>query len=456
MPFDPQLAEMRFGCGLSPGVAPPDSVAAMLAGLSAPDSMAARFPVASFAALLPRIAEERALQKRRREVSGTSAEKEARQAIKAARLALNTVAAQALTAHMLRRAHSDTPLRERLEDFWADHFTAQGKEAALRAAGPAYVEEAIRPNVAGRFEDLLIAAATHPLMVHYLDQNRSFGPGSKAARGRGLNENLAREILELHTLGVGGPYTQDDVRQLAELLTGLSFNVEAGRVFLPRRAEPGAETVLGRAYGGAQPGLGDIEAVLRDLGRHPATARHITRKLAVHFVSETPDAALLTSMEEAWLSTEGDLQAVLAALLDHPAAWAGVGRVKRPALFMASACRALALPGTALEGRKPPAVARLFARPMALMGQVWLRPPGPDGFPDADSAWITPQGVATRLQWALTVPQRLVGDLPDPRAFVDTALGGRATGAVRFAAGAAESRADGIGLVLASPAFQRM
>lgn len=449
MPFDPLLADMRFGFGRAPGIAAPDSAQAMLDGLTAADDMATQFRIQSFEAFLPRMQDRVRFARIRKKHPGTARAEEARLAIGALNRAARVDQAGWLAAHVMRRAHSPTPFRERLEDFWADHFTAGGKSGLLRFAGSPYVESAIRPHLTGRFEDLLIAAATHPLMVHYLDQDRSFGPDSEAAQGRGLNENLGREIMELHTLGVGGPYTQTDVRELSKLLTGLTFNARDGRAFYGNRAEPGTETVLGQTYQG---GLAHIEAALRDLARHPATARHIAGKLAVHLVSDTPDPALVAAVEAAWLETDGDLMAVYAALLGHPAAWQGAGNVKTPLRFVASACRALAVPPSAFADAKT--TRSLLAEPMKLMGQDWQHPGGPDGLEEADSAWITPQGMAARLQWAVSVPSQLVV-LPDPRAFVDTALGARADEAVRFAARAAESRADGVGLILASPAFQR-
>jgi uncharacterized protein (DUF1800 family) len=363
-----------------------------------------------------------------------------------------------LVAHILRRMNSTTPLRERLESFWADHFTVLGKAGPLRMATSSYIATAIRPHIGGAFEDLLIAATTHPLMLHYLDQQGTAGPNSpqalKVPNRLGFNENLAREMLELHTVGVNGPYTQTDVRELAELLTGLAFRAETGTEFRPLLAEPGAETILGRRYGGDRPAtLDDIHTALRDLARHPATARHIAGKLAVHFVSDQPDPDLIRSIETAWLETGGDLLSAYHALLTHPAAWsAAPGNMKQPFDYIASACRALDVPGKTLRKQ----VVAMIERPMQRMGQFWQAPLGPDGLPERDDAWITPQGLAARVQWAFLVPQLLGPDLPDPRIFVETALGPRPPEVVRFAAGAAETRADGIGVILASPAFQRM
>lgn len=461
MTFDPILAETRFGCGLAPGIAAPDSVRAMVAGLSGPDPMAKRFPVETTEVFLTRMQRREKLRKERRAVRGTP---EAQEIVKLMRLQNKEARIDHLTwmaSHILRRVYSTTAFRERVEGFWADHFTATGKQGMIRRATSPYVESAIRPRLTSRFEDLLIAAVTHPLMVHYLDQQSSAGPNSKAvlkgSKTQGLNENLAREILELHTLGVDGPYTQTDVRELAELLTGLTINNRTGRHFRKDLTEPGTETVLGKTYGGDNPNIRDIEAVLRDLARHPATARHIAGKLAVHFVSDTPDPGLVVAMERAWRDSGGALEEVYQAMLSHPAAWLSERpNFKQPFDFISSALRALEIVPQALYGLKEHGFRLRIHEPLRLMGHTWQKPDGPDGLEEDDSAWITPQGMAARLQWAVTVPQLLRPDLPDPRDFVETTLGPRAPEAVRFAASAAESRADGVGIVLASPAFQRM
>jgi uncharacterized protein (DUF1800 family) len=322
------------------------------------------------------------------------------------------------------------------------------------------MQTAIRPHLTGLFEDLLIAAVLHPIMIKYLDQDRSVGPNSvHAARGgkfTDVNENLAREVMELHTLGVNGPYTQTDVRELAELLTGLAVAKPMRLNFRKNMSEPGSETVLGRTYGGEDANINDVKAVLRDLARHPATAAHLARKLAVHFISDSPDPELLNALEARFLATGGDLGAVTEALLSHPAAWTPARQNVKPAFhYVASSLRALAVDPAAINALDERTARSMFISPMAQMGHLWQKPSGPDGLPEEDAAWIAPQGIAARLQWAITVPQMLMADLPDPRDFVGAALGDTIPPAVQFAADAAETRADGIGLILASPAFQR-
>jgi uncharacterized protein (DUF1800 family) len=461
--FDPQLAEIRFGYGLSPLVTPPTGPDDILAGLEMPDEMALQFPTEPFSEFRQRMVESQAANKLRRKHRGTDIAENARKK----RNLINAVARKAwigwLVNTMMRRTHSKSAFRERAVAFWADHFTAFGKRGVERRATTPYVDDAIRPLVAGRFADLLRAAVMHPLMLGYLDQTRSIGPNSDMAGRKksnsldiaGLNENLAREVLELHTLGVNGPYTQTDVRQLAELFTGMTFQPRNGYKFRKDYVEPGSETVLGVEYPDV---FNDkpVRAVLEALAVHPATARHIASKLAVHFVSDTPDPELVDALEATYLATDGALMPLYETLLKHPQAWdPTLTNFKPPIDFMSSAMRSLAVQPDFLTTLKEKQLRRLFNEPLVKMGQEWERPIGPDGWPEEDPHWITPQGLAGRVTWAMAVPQVLVGALPDPREFVDIALGNYANDVVRFAASAAESKPEAIGLVLMSPAFQR-
>lgn len=459
MSFSPELADIRFGCGLSPVVRPVASVDAMLTALAGPDTWAARFPIATFTEFRERLV---AVGKLRRKALKDKQNKD----LKANLKAMSKDAARARDRWyrntLLRSTYTDQALRERLVGFWADHFTAIGKTSILPVAMSTYIEEAIRPNITGTFADMLIATTTHPLMLHFLDQNFSVGPNSitvkkkKKKRLQGLNENLAREVMELHTLGVDGPYSQDDVRQLAELFTGMTFNGKTGFMFRRDYAEPGPETVMGRTYGGNPASLDPVLESLRDLAVHPVTARHIAWKLAVHFVADMPDPDLVDHVTARYEATGGDLMAVYAALLEHPAAWdATLHNVKPPADFVASTVRALAVDQMFLSELPEKKIRRWLMRPQTLMGQPYQLPGGPDGWPEEDDEWITPPALSARMRWAFAAPQALRPDLPDPRVFVDQALGPYADKTVRFAADAAESKPDAIGLILSSPAFQR-
>ncbi|MFW8635242.1 DUF1800 domain-containing protein [Cribrihabitans pelagius] len=463
MAYNAELAAIRFGTGLSPAIAPPVSAGAMLALLQGPDRMAERFPVLSFGTALETSREFIRLRRQKNKLRGQPGYEAAEKAYRTVRRKQGRLRLDWHRQRLLRWCRTEDGFRERLALFWADHFTAQGKSGAFRHLAAPYAETVIRPHLSGRFEDMLTAAVTSPLMLHYLDQNRSAGPGSRRAdragrsgRAAGLNENLAREVLELHTLGVGGPYTQTDVRQLAELFTGLTYTVKDGFRYQPGMAEPGAETVLGQSYGGGRPRLEQVLEALRGLARHPATARHLARKIAVHFLSDQPPEALVQHLETRYLDTGGDLAQVYAAMLEHPAAWQPeLANVKPPFGFIASACRALGVSERELGALNPGQVRGLLMAPLAVMGQRWEFSSGPDGWPEADSAWITPQALAARLRWSMSAPRRLLEPLPDPRAFAQAALGQFAAPRVEFAARAAETESEGVGLVLASPAFQR-
>ncbi|KIN75109.1 DUF1800 domain containing protein [Sulfitobacter noctilucae] len=431
----------------------------MLAALAGPDHAQAEYPLPPFRHIQDTFVLWRRFQRFGRANPDSKEGKSAAEKAQNIRREAREEHAQWFIRHQLRRISTRDGLRERLVAFWADHFTARGKNLLLSHANPAYVDETIRPHVAGRFADMLIACVTHPLMLHYLDQNASAGPNSRLARRndrvRGLNENLAREVLELHTLGAGGPYTQQDVRELAELFTGLGATRDWGFKFRSAMAEPGGETVLGATYG-AKPSMDHIRDVLTDLAHHPATAAHLARKICVHFVSDTPSKALVAHVTQAFLDTDGDLMACTATLLNHPDAWDTTApNIRTPDEFVSASLRTLGIGADALEKLRLSDVRKHFFRPLRRMGQPWYAPGGPDGFDEADAAWITPQGISARMDWAMTVPSRLMQNLPDPRTFVDHALGGRVPKPVRFAAQAAENRAVAVGLILSSPAFQR-
>ncbi|MGQ0565178.1 MAG: DUF1800 domain-containing protein [Gemmobacter sp.] len=442
------LAAIRFGTGLPSGAADP---AALLAGLTGPDPMLGAYPG-------PTLNDAVAFTRRGIETAQRSRKEntpDANQADKEVRRERRTNQLVTLRLPLARALDAPSGFRERLVQFWADHFTVVAKSGFAVLMPLAFADEAIRPHVAGRFADMLRAATLHPAMLQYLDQAQSVGPNSRLGRRRerGLNENLAREVIELHTLGVGAAYAQADVTQMAELLTGLSLTKDGFR-FRPEQAEPGTETVLGVTYGGE--GMDPILAVLDDIATRPDTAAHIARKLAVHFVSDTPDPGLVEGMTRAFVATDGDLGAVCRAMLDHPAAWGpDLAKARQPFDFMVAALRALGLDGARLTQIGDGPFRQAIYGPLAAMGQPWQTPRGPDGWPEAAEAWITPQLLAARVTWAMEVPSRLVPDLPEPVALVTRALGSGADARVAWAAARAETRAEGVGVVLASPMFNR-
>jgi uncharacterized protein (DUF1800 family) len=355
-------------------------------------------------------------------------------------------------ARILHSATTDAPFLERLVLFWSNHFAVSAVKGAVRGLAGAFEREAIRPNVLGRFGDMLKAVAQHPAMLIYLDNAQSIGPASEVGkrRSRGLNENLAREILELHTLGVDGGYTQADVTSLARLLTGWTIGqiefpqTVPGRFFFggPRH-EPGGASVLGRRY--AQGGIAEGEAALADLARHPATARHIARKLARHFVAESPPPALVERLEATFRETEGDLAAVARALAGAPEAWAAPqAKIVPPYDFLVSLSRGFA----ALE---PPLQVHRFA---AALGQPTWAPASPKGWPDEDDAWTSPAAIRERLRIA-EVAARRVAAVADPRALAEDLLGGLLSDETRSAIARAETREQGLELLAMAPEFLR-
>jgi uncharacterized protein (DUF1800 family) len=336
---------------------------------------------------------------------------------------------------------------ERLVWFWSNHFCVS---ADTTVEAGAYEREAIRPHVLGRFADMLLAAESHPAMLIYLNNAASMGPNSVAGinRNRGLNENLAREILELHTLGVRSGYTQDDVTNFAKVITGWTIydtngNPDHGGEFLyfPRLHEPGPQTVLGKAYRDA--GLEQGRMVLADLARHPATAKHIATKLARHFVADTPPPALVDRLAQRFIETDGDLWQVAKALVTAPESWTTErAKIKRPGEWMVAIRRAAEVPGNE----------RVLVQQTNRLGEPLWRPPAPKGFPDENDAWL--EGLSHRLDtandWSARVADRL-----DPAGMLETALGPLASTETRQAVARAESKAQAMTLVQMAPEFLR-
>lgn len=451
MPEADDIAAFRYGYGLPLPKGAPRGAEAMLAALAGRDAGQELFPAPEAAHLLA--LHEAAMKSRGAVNKGKIGRKEFRRQIKPVE-----AEAEAFSRRILARAlASPDGFRERLAWFWADHFTTVPRLREHAVLTGDLAERAVRPHLAGRFADMLRAADLHPAMLIYLDQSSSIGPGSPFGQNkrRGLNENLAREAIELHTLGVGAHYAQSDVRQLAELLTGLSFAPGKGAVFYPRRAEPGAEQVLGKSYAGK--GMAPIHRVLDDLARRPETAQHLARKLATHFLSDRPDPALVDRMAAAYLAHDTALLPVYEVMLADPAAFAAPRqKARQPVEFIIGACRALGIGAQRLLKMPAARFQTLLIDPMRLMGQEWGRPIGPDGWAEEAEVWITPQGLGARIAWAMEMPARLGQvDEADPRAFLERAFGALAPETLRVAVSRAESAREGLGLVLASPEFNR-
>jgi uncharacterized protein (DUF1800 family) len=354
------------------------------------------------------------------------------------------------------------PFVERLVGFWTNHFALSVDKRQVLGVAGAFEREAIRPNVMRYFADLLLAAEQHPAMLLYLDNHLSVGPNSQAARALqrrqvqrrvGINENLARETLELHTLGVGGGYTQKDVTTFAEVLTGWSIGGDGPRaqpreagcfVFRPELHEPGDRMVLGRRYpdGGLDQGV----AVLRDLAAAKATAYFLATKLVRHFVADEPPLTAVARVARAWLDSKGYLPAVYRALIEAPEAWKEpLSKFKTPNDYVVSTYRGLGLPVD--QGR-------LNAGALEQLGQRTYSPGSPAGWPDRGADWDGASALFRRIEWADAVGQR-VGSRRDAAELAPLLLGGNLRSATRTAIARATSGAQAITLLLAAPEFMR-
>jgi uncharacterized protein (DUF1800 family) len=338
---------------------------------------------------------------------------------------------------------------ERLVWFWSNHFCVSADKVPAMA-GP-YEREAIRPHVLARFADMLQAVESHPAMLFYLDNVQSMGPDSVAGinRDKGLNENLARETLELHTLGVRSGYTQTDVTNFAKVLTGWTWIQPSEPVyggefsFVERMHERGDQVVLGKRY--PDNGVEQGRAVLADLARHPATARHIAQKLAAHFVADEPPAALIAKLEKTFLDTNGNLKEVAKSLALADESWTPQRtKLKPPSAWLVSITRI-----TDAQAAIP--IGRVLGT-QAMLGEALWRPPAPNGYPDTESAWI--DGVPRRLDIADDYAGRLANNI-DPLALVDSALGPLASADTRETIARAESRKQALTLLVMAPEFLR-
>jgi uncharacterized protein (DUF1800 family) len=343
---------------------------------------------------------------------------------------------------------ADIGFAERLVWFWSNHFCISADK--VRPVAGAFEREAIRPHVLGNFADMLLAVESHPAMLFYLDNARSIGPNSIAGqrRGKGLNENLGREILELHTLGARSGYSQDDVTNFAKVITGWTITPpkqpEHGGEFNynDRMHEPGAQNVLKTNY--EDTGYEQGRAVLLALARHPATAKHIAEKLARHFVADEPPKALVDRLAKRFMDTKGDLKEVSKTLVLAPEAWdAPRSKLKRPGEWTVASMRVC---GMAI------ADVRRVINTLNLLGEPLWRPPAPKGFSDDNAAWL--DGLPQRLDIANQIARR-VGGLIDPEEVADAALGPLASPETRQTLARAESRPQALALLLMAPEFWR-
>jgi uncharacterized protein (DUF1800 family) len=391
----------------------------------------------------------------------------------AARRRLVAIAAAEARDALTRRVRSDRPFVERLVAFWSNHLcvSASAKVLVAPLAG-SYEREAIRPHVLGRFEDMVLASARHPAMLFYLDNFQSVGPGSRAGRlgrsgnvPRGLNENYARELLELHTLGVNGGYTQRDVQELARILTGWTVSGLAVRARQRQRRrapartnlradgpitfafedllhEPGTKTLLGRQYSG---GAGEGEDAIKALCRHPSTATFVASKLAGHFVADEPPAAAVSRLARVFRESDGDLRALSRALVDLPEAWSdGNRKFRTPQEWLVAVLRALDAPDA---GERVAPVLRQLRHPL------WS-PQAPKGYGDSLQEWADPDSLLNRAELARTVARQLGARARDPHALLSVVDVADDDPLRTLLADASIPSAERVALAVAGPAFQ--
>jgi len=360
-----------------------------------------------------------------------------------------TFRAEAL-ARLQRGIIADCGFTERLVVFWSNHFCiSANKGGVARMWAGSFEREAIRPHVLGRFGDMLKAVEQHPAMLFFLDNQQSLGPDSRAGqnRNRGLNENLAREILELHTLGVAGGYSQDDVTSLARIITGWTYAGRQGQlgapgtfVFNANAHQPGAQRVMGKIY--EANGVAQGEAALADIARHPSTAKFIATKFVRHFIADDPPPALVARLADVFTKSDGDLKALATALTDSDEAWkAPLTKVRSPYEFLVATGRLLVqIPGD--PGR--------YLNGLNVLGQPLWAPAGPNGFPDSNAVWAAPEGMKLRLDISAQIASRLADGI-DPRDLLELVAADAASPETRRTIERAESRQQ----ALMSPEFQR-
>lgn len=341
-----------------------------------------------------------------------------------------------------------TPVAERWVQFWANHFCVAATKGTTLALVWPHEYEAIRPHAFGTYKALLRAAILHPAMLLYLDNAQSIGPQSIAGRrrDRGLNENLARELLELHTLGVKAGYTQEDVTQTAKLLTGWTVGPNTAGVtrFVDNLHQPGKKTILGNTY---PEGPQALDLLLTDLAKHPACADFMASKLCRHFVTDTPPAALVQAVAAQFRRTDGDLKAVAVALFSHDLAWQEnlPPKFKRPEECLISAHRLMQMKVINVENS---------AYWVQTMGQALALAPSPQGWPDLSADWLSPDAVIKRIQWAERYGE-LYGKDIDARDLMQQAFGPNLSTSTTQTIARAESGAQALAFALASPELMR-
>jgi uncharacterized protein (DUF1800 family) len=461
-PVSAAIAVNRFGLGARPGELAhvgADPRGALRAQLSGAAPVVQSTGLASSADILSQALKLR--RERRRERADIANNADAALVKKVAQL-YKPVYVDETDARIRTALATERPFVERLTYFWNNHFAVSVDKVALLGLAGSFEREAIRPHVLGNFSDLLLAATRHPAMLLYLDNQTSVGPHSKlavrAARGAGerrlgINENLAREILELRTLGVSGGYTQADVTSFAQILTGWSIGSDSGRLaagspgqfaFHEAMHEPGAQAVLGKRYG--EDGVAQGVAVLGDLARHPATGEFIATKLARHFIADEPPREAIEKLAQAFRASHGDLPTVYRALIDLPQCWAQTfAKFKTPSDYIISSLRGLSLPENYVDKARAS---------FALLGERIYAPGSPAGWPDRSADWDGGAAVLKRIEWADALGQKM-GAHRDAALLAPEWLGAGMSAATHTSIARAASGAQALTLLLTAPEFMR-
>lgn len=344
---------------------------------------------------------------------------------------------------------SERPFYWRLVDFFSNHFSVSASGQQMRILAPTLELEAVGPNISGYFSDMLLAVERHPAMILYLNNEQSIGPNSKVGKRskgkKGLNENLAREILELHTLGVGAGYDQADVTEFARAITGWSIDNKAqktaGFLFKSNIHEPGRRDVFGKIYsaGGEEQGI----TILRDLAVHAKTAEFVSTKLVTHFINDQAPQAIVDDMVEVWLKTKGYLPKVIAAMINHPLSWSKKqNKFKTPRELLVSVCRACEL-----KRLRPD-----FIKSLTILGQQPFSAGSPAGYKDTQEYWAGPRAMMGRIEWAEHVSKSVK---KAPMNIAKQSLGPLLQDRTELQISRAESKSQAVTLFLMSPEFQK-
>ena len=458
------IAANRFGLGARPGelaLIGGDAHEWLRAQLRAPAPALAAPGLSSSAQILAQALELRRESRAQREAQSAGSAGAPEDTVQRLPQYLRPIYTLEVTARLQHAVSTERPFLERLTQFWANHFAISIDKLFITGLAGSFEREAIRPHVLGHFSDMLLAVETHPAMQLYLDNYLSVGPHSPAAQRRvrrdkpriGINENLAREILELHTLGVGGGYTQQDVTTFAEVLSGWSIAGEGGRfgggdpgrfLFRPELHEPGHKVMLGRRY--ADEGFAQGVAVLRDLAAQPATAHFVATKLTRHFIADEPPPQAVARLAEAFARNGGHLPSVYAALIDAREAWLEpLAKYKTPTDYVVSSFRGLSVP---IEAD------RAALAPFELLGQRTWQPGSPAGWPDRSADWDGASALLKRIRWADAVGARL-GNRRDALQLAPQLLGANLRAATGETVMHAASAAQALTLLLAAPEFMR-